>query len=141
MKLISLPIIALTAEVGSTVKEEAMKCGCSTLINKPANAKDIIACIASIRNCTNGSYSCSHSSVNSTSSSANNSIINSTVHSNAAATAAATVSAATNTNPNSSTNSSVIGMVGVGGNLSSGRRKIIQGRDNEMDEEQSLLEK
>ena len=59
----SLPIIALTAEVGSTVKEEAMKSGCSTLINKPANAKDIIACLASLRGPTSSSSSSSNSIV------------------------------------------------------------------------------
>eukprot|EP00596_Hydrurales_sp_CCMP1899_P005116 CAMPEP_0119041318 /NCGR_PEP_ID=MMETSP1177-20130426/11544_1 /TAXON_ID=2985 /ORGANISM="Ochromonas sp, Strain CCMP1899" /LENGTH=771 /DNA_ID=CAMNT_0007007269 /DNA_START=1030 /DNA_END=3345 /DNA_ORIENTATION=- len=40
--LTSLPIIALTAEVGSSIKAEAMKAGATWFLNKPAKSRELI---------------------------------------------------------------------------------------------------
>jgi CheY-like chemotaxis protein len=40
--LTALPIIALTAEVGSSIKAEAMKAGATWFLNKPAKSRELI---------------------------------------------------------------------------------------------------
>jgi hypothetical protein len=35
----SLPIVALTAEIGATIREEAMKAGATYFLNKPAKGQ------------------------------------------------------------------------------------------------------
>lgn len=42
LMLESLPIIALTAEIGATIREDAMKAGASHFLNKPAKAQVFI---------------------------------------------------------------------------------------------------
>jgi CheY-like chemotaxis protein len=48
LNLSSLPIIALTAEIGPSIKEEAMKAGASHFLNKPAKGQDIINILKSL---------------------------------------------------------------------------------------------
>jgi CheY-like chemotaxis protein len=46
--LTSLPIIALTAEVGSSIKAEAMKAGATWFLNKPARSQELISILRAL---------------------------------------------------------------------------------------------
>lgn len=48
LKLLSLPIIAITAEIGSSIREEAIKAGASHFLSKPAKAQEIISILRSL---------------------------------------------------------------------------------------------
>lgn len=48
LKLQLLPIIAITAEIGFSIREEALKAGASHFLNKPAKAQEIIAVLRSL---------------------------------------------------------------------------------------------
>ena len=48
LKLCNLPIIAITAEIGAAIKEEAIKSGASHFLSKPAKAQEIISILRSL---------------------------------------------------------------------------------------------
>jgi CheY-like chemotaxis protein len=48
LKLCDLPIIAITAEIGSAIREEAIKSGASHFLSKPAKAQEIISLLRSL---------------------------------------------------------------------------------------------
>jgi CheY-like chemotaxis protein len=48
LKLSDLPIIAITAEIGTAIREEAIKSGASHFLSKPAKAQEIISILRSL---------------------------------------------------------------------------------------------
>ena len=48
LKLETLPIISLTAEIGSTIRDEAINAGASHFMNKPAKGNEIISLLRSL---------------------------------------------------------------------------------------------
>lgn len=48
LKLCNLPIIAITAEIGAAIRDEAIKAGASHFLSKPAKAQEIISLLRSL---------------------------------------------------------------------------------------------